>query len=379
VTIAKKRNRDRRPDESSFRFDRVLTGVRITRRSGTREWRQFEQDNSILTELAKQGQESTLKRFAKGEIDMPQLRAAHSRGQLSSASLLSDMAVREPLWDSMTATFPRMGRSQASRDRYEVSMKSLQRKAGHWLSTKATVADLEAVDWNTLSESWGTSGSDWNRLRAMLSSFLTKLLGDKFHPLRRAILAKIPSAPEIERTCAITVEQFWQIVASVPAEVQPMFVTLVATGARWGEYLRLTRDDLNGETFAVRLVGETTRKNAKKRARTIYVAEWLWPWVMAAVPAPLAYKATRKHWKRACAAHEAPDVRIHDLRHLKGQVAIRGAALSEVADVLGHTQLSTTRRYVRDLNQERVAKVVGKGLKPKGKILPMPRAAGGSK
>jgi integrase len=372
----KPRNRDRRPDEPSFRFDRILFGIRITRRSGTRSWRQFEQDNAILTELEEQGQESTVKLFARGDLDMPQLRNAKNRGQLASASLHAEIAVREPLWTTLRATVPKMGNSDATKARYLVSVQSLERQATRWLKANASVADLERVDWQALQEAWDSSGSDWNRMRAMLSSFLTKLLNDKFHPLRRSLMTKIPTAPEVERTCSISVEQFWQIVGGVDEAVRPVFVTLVATGARWGEYLRITREHLNEETHALTLIGEQRRKNAKKRHRTIYVDGWLWPWIDAAVPAPLAYKATRLHWIKACKAQGITGVRLHDLRHLKGQVAIRGAALSEVADALGHTQLSTTRRYVRDLNQERVAKAIGKRLKPKGVVLPLVKAGG---
>jgi integrase len=374
MTAKKQRHRDRFSSEPTFRFDRILFGVRITRRSGTRSWRQFEVDNAILTKLEDQGQESIVKRFSRGDIGMPQLRAAHARGELASATLFTDMALQENLWSAFDNTIPKMGRSQASRDRYEVSRKSLERKAGEWLNKKSSVADLELVDWTELADSWGKSGSDWNRLRGMLSAFLTKLLGNKWHPLRSSLLAKIPSAAEVERTCAISVEQFWQIVAGIPEEVQPIYVTLVATGARWGEYQKLRATDLLADTHAVKLTGEPTKRNPKKRTRTVYIAEWLWPWVSAAVPAPLGYKAVRRHWVKGLKGQGITDVRIHDLRHLKGQVAIRGAALSEVADVLGHTQLSTTRRYVRDLNQERVARVVGRNLKPKGAAVPAPAA-----
>jgi integrase len=376
--MVKERRRNRAPDEPSFRFDRIVLGVRITNRSGTREWRQFEKDNAILTSLGDQGQEETLRLFQRGKIKMPQLRAAASREQLLSGGLVKDMALVMPLWGKDGAfqqTLPQMGRSEASRLRYDVSMKSLERKAGEWLPLKATVKDLQYVNWTELADEWDKSGSDWNRLRGMLSAFLTKLLKDKFHPYRRMVLAAIPTADEVERVCEISVEQFWEIIASVDEALRPMYVTLVATGMRWGEYQRCKREHLNHRGMTVTVVGEARRQNAKKKRRVIHVADWLWPWVVAGVPHPLEYQAARRHWVKACKAHGV-EVRIHDLRHLKGQVAIEGADISEVADVLGHSQLSTTRRYVRHANQERVAKVVGSGLKPMGKVLPMPKAAG---
>lgn len=377
----KPRRKNLPPEKPSFRFDRVILGMRITNRSGTRSWRQFEKDNAILTALGDQGQEETLRLFSRGKIKMPALRAAASREKLLSGELVRDMALQEPLWGEGGAflkTLPRMGRSPESRKRYRVSMLSLERKASEWLGPKARVADLELVNWSALSEEWDASGSDWNRLRGMLSSFLSTLLNDKWHPFRRTVLGKMPSAEEVERVCDISVEQFWEILESVDESIRPIYVTLVATGMRWGEYQRLKTEHLNHRTLTVTVVGEQRRKNVKKKPRHISVAEWLWPWIVAGVPALLAYKWTRIHWMRACEKHGVT-VRIHDLRHLKGQIAIEGADISEVADVLGHSQMSTTRRYVRHANQERVAKVVGKGFMPKGKVLPMPKAAGGAK
>lgn len=373
--MKRERRKDRRPDEPTFRFDRILFGMRITRRSGTRDWRQFEEDNAILTALAQQGQEETVKLFARGEIDMPQLRHAHARGNLASGTIVTSMALREPLWGEDGAfkrMLKKMGSSEASRARYAVSMKSLERKAAKWLGPKATVNELKIVDWAELQSEWGKSGSDWNRLRAMLSTFCTKLLKNKWDKFRIELLNEIPRAEEVERVCEISVDQFWKILELIDEPLRPMYVTLVATGMRWGEYARTKPAHLNAELKTVTVVGEPTRKNVKKKSRTIHVAEWLWPWVVNGVPVPLGYKASRLHWVKACADYGVPVVRIHDLRHLKGQVAIEGADITEVADVLGHTQLATTRRYVRRQNQERVAKVVGKGLKPSGKVLPLP-------
>ena len=163
-----------------------------------------------------------------------------------------------------------------------------------------------------------------------------------------------------------------------PEYVQGVYVTLVATGMRWGEYERCTRDALRSG-YKIALPALPGAPNPKKKARTFVVDEWLWPWVLQSVPCPISYAHVRKHWTRACVdaglARYVPSdrykgkkkydgPRLHDLRHLKGQMLIREVDLSTVADDLGHTQLSTTRRYVRDLHQEQTAKVVGKRLKP---------------
>lgn len=355
------RHRDRKASEPTFRFDRILLGQRITRRSGTRSWRQFEQDNAILSQLEANGQKETLRLFAAGDLDMPALRAAAARGTLASGSLIADMALRERLWGDAGAIariLPRMGTAAATRKRYAVTFDALERKAAPMLGPEATVADLEHVDWPALQAAWGRSGSDWNHVRRAVSRLLSVLLDDKYHPFRRVVVGKIGVASEVERVPDVTVGQFWDIVRHAPEFVRPAFVVLVATGMRWGEYARTKRSHLRPSVCGVKIPGTKT----KTSAATVYVDTSLWPWIEAGVPAPLGYKWTRTHWKRACAKAGITDLRLHDLRHLHGQLAIESVDVTKVADGLRHTQLATTRRYVRQKNRKDVAAAVGQAL-----------------
>ena len=53
-----------------------------------------------------------------------------------------------------------------------------------------------------------------------------------------------------------------------------------------------------------------------------------------------------KPWKRALEDAEIKDFRFHDLRHsCASYLAQSGASLLEIADVLGHKQISVTKRY----------------------------------
>jgi integrase len=370
------RRRDRRPDEETFRFDRTVLGVRVTRRSGTRSWRQFEADNSILTKLRDNGQVETIRLFQDGKLDMPQLRAADARGELASGTLLQQIAVREPLWSRVETTIGLMG-SGSTFTRYRVAFAALRRKGAKYLGDKALVADLEHVPWRELHDVWAASGSDWNHVRRAVSRFLSVLLG-KHHPFRHTVVDKIPVAAEVEREPDITAESFWLAVSKAPEYVRPAFVTLVATGMRWGEYARTRKSHLRPRTLGVQVPGTKTAASLA----TVYVSEWLWPWIEQGIPAPLSYEHTYKHWKRACVAAGLGEFRdvenargytgphLHDLRHLHGQLAIDAVDVTKVADGLRHTQLATTRRYVRKRNKQDVAAAVGDALKP---------AAGGTK
>jgi integrase len=217
-------------------------------------------------------------------------------------------------------------------------------------------------------------------MRRAVSRFLSVLLG-KHHPFRHTVVDRIPVAAEVEREPDLTADSFWSAVEKAPDYVRPAFVTLVATGMRWGEYARAKKSHLKPRSLGVEVPGTKTAASLA----TVYVSEWLWPWIEQGIPAPLNYEHTYKWWKRACVAAGLGEFRdakketgytgphLHDLRHLHGQLAIDTVDVTKVADGLRHTQLSTTRRYVRKRNKRDVAVAVGDALKPAA------QAAGGSK
>jgi len=54
----------------------------------------------------------------------------------------------------------------------------------------------------------------------------------------------------------------------------------------------------------------------------------------------------RKHWNKARIEAGMPDLRLHDLRHdAASQLAMAGATLLEIGEVLGHRSEQTTKRY----------------------------------
>jgi len=53
-----------------------------------------------------------------------------------------------------------------------------------------------------------------------------------------------------------------------------------------------------------------------------------------------------KPWYKALKDADIEDFRFHDLRHsCASYLAMNGASLLEIADVLGHKQISVTHRY----------------------------------
>jgi integrase len=68
----------------------------------------------------------------------------------------------------------------------------------------------------------------------------------------------------------------------------------------------------------------------------------------------------RKAWENARNAAGLKDFRFHDLRHSTASyLAMNGASLVEIAEVLGHRTLQMVRRYAH-LSESHVKDVVGR-------------------
>ena len=66
----------------------------------------------------------------------------------------------------------------------------------------------------------------------------------------------------------------------------------------------------------------------------------------------------RKHWDSALRNADINDFRFHDLRHTAASyLAMNGATLAEIAEVLGHKTLQMVKRYAH-LSDQHVAGVV---------------------
>ncbi len=187
----------RTSNDGCIRFNRDFTRMgigRLTMSSRTKQPKEFERRDQILTKLAESSQIDVLRAFRNGEISIEQLIAADREQKLRSADLLTDIVVRRNLWDAIDATLPLMGRQPVTRKRYKVSLDALRAKGSSFITDSATLADLSRVPWNELRAKWGGSAADWNHLRRAVSSFLTTALNDKYHPLRREVMRKLRKA-----------------------------------------------------------------------------------------------------------------------------------------------------------------------------------------
>lgn len=358
----------------SYRLDRVFPGVgRLAVASGATTREEFKKRNALLTRLYDHGRLDLLRAIKAGTYTTTEVYAAE-RADPTLASLTGERAilsrplwatvetwVRRPLWGDAAA--PQDGPAPSpTRKRYGVSFKALKDRAG--LPEAATIEALGSVDWKALKARWPKSDGDWFHLRAAVSHFLADQLGDVQHPFRRALFDKkfrgpsanyFPFAKAAERVPDLDVPTFWRIVHQTPEFVRAAYVTIAALGLRVGEYLRLTDTDLLPATKQVRVPGTKTAASVA----TLPVADALWPWVTAAVPAPLAYKWLREHWVRARKAVGAGDVRLHDLRHFPAQLLVNaGRSEASVQSTMRHATPAMTPRYARQRDRGENARTI---------------------
>lgn len=325
--------------------------------------RTFARCVTVVDKLIADAQVDVLRAVQEGRVSLPELVDLDRRGQLAGASILTNAVLARPLWKEWERFEQAGSRSPKSTLRYATTRRMLQRRAPEWFTPDMTILQLRAVPWAELAARWrkDRSGSDWNHVRRGVSHFLTVTLGDKFHPFRREIVARIPLQRERVRVPDLTPSVFWSIVSRIREDVRPAFVTLVSTGLRVGEYLRLQETDLRPLTR--RLVVGTEGKTG---ARVVPVAEELWPWIAAGVPSPLGYRRLWQHWHDAVKAEGAGNITIHDLRHSAAQWAHdAGVPLAMVKSLLGHSTIAMTERYARTGDAGTAANAVARALRPR--------------
>lgn len=146
-------------------------------------------------------------------------------------------------------------------------------------------------------------------------------------------------------------------------QLYPIVIFALSTGARKGEIMSLTLDDINldreiaifrntknGDTRSAPLVGylKAVLKDQIRWAKEQYQhmerkpsKRWLFPRRDGQAPVDI-----RKAWVNARDAAKLIDFRFHDLRHCTASyLAMNGASQLEIAEILGHRTLQMVRRY----------------------------------
>lgn len=155
------------------------------------------------------------------------------------------------------------------------------------------------------------------------------------------------------------------------AYLYPAVVLALSTGMRSGEIMGLTWDVLdlnrgrailhetkNGERRAVAITGhalEVVKEMGKVRRID---SNLLFPSKEIAPQKPQKPIDLRAPWLAALKKADIQDFKFHDLRHSAASyLAMNGASLAEIAEVLGHKTLQMVKRYAH-LSEGHTARVV---------------------
>ena len=154
---------------------------------------------------------------------------------------------------------------------------------------------------------------------------------------------------------------------SYEPRLYPLVVLAVSTGARLGELLRLTWADVD-LARGVAVLHETKNRDRRSLPLAGRASELLRQMASVrrlgsnAVFAGRNGKALfpRDAWEAALVKAEISDFRFHDLRHTAASyLAMSGATLAEIAEVLGHRTLQMVKRYAH-LTEQHTSSVVSR-------------------
>ena len=134
----------------------------------------------------------------------------------------------------------------------------------------------------------------------------------------------------------------------------PIVILALSTGMRQGEIFRLKWGDIdfercqlviheskNDERRVVPVVSEAHRTLIEYGKVRQINTDYLFP-----TEAKSGVQAIRTAWDTALKEAEIKDFRFHDLRHSAASyLAMNGATLAEIAEVLGHKTLAMVKRY----------------------------------
>lgn len=150
-------------------------------------------------------------------------------------------------------------------------------------------------------------------------------------------------------------------------QLYPVVVLALSTGMRQGEILSLTwtqvdlnrgyiylSETKNGERRTIPLVAHAKDVISKLSTQNQFES----PLLFYSRVKPEAPVAIRKPWGDALKVADIADFKFHDLRHTTASyLAMNGASLAEIAEILGHKTLQMVKRYAH-LSEQHTSKVL---------------------
>ena len=180
-----------------------------------------------------------------------------------------------------------------------------------------------------------------NRSIGAVKAALKIAFDEKYIPINYG--ASIKRLPENnQRHEYLTVAQVKKLADQASDNVKAAIWIALLTGARRGEILKITQDDITGNRLRIRSGNTKTLKE-----RTVPIVPALRPWLRY-VPLQVNFEGLKSGFGRAREAAGFEHINFHDLRHSCASILINmkpPVPLEVVRDILGHSTIKTTERY----------------------------------
>jgi integrase len=151
---------------------------------------------------------------------------------------------------------------------------------------------------------------------------------------------KLQLLPETQRQTYLTQPEAKALLKELVGDARAWCALAMYAGLRAGEIAKLQPENVAGDLIVLDPETKT------RRPRTIPVLAPAKS-ALARLPLTLGYSGMQKQFRAARTAIGRPEVRFHDLRHSYASwLAQTGATSVDIRDLLGHTQISTTDRYM---------------------------------
>jgi integrase len=168
---------------------------------------------------------------------------------------------------------------------------------------------------------------------------------------------------EHSRDMRVTPDQVRALMSKADPVLADFLHFLALTGLRRSEALRLTAGDLVGDAIRV----DSRSKSGKPRL--VPLAPEAARIARGRLPFDLTVSQVVRLWIEARKAAKLPGIRLHDLRHFFGSMLVeRGADAATVRDLMGHSSLAVTSRYVHGVPDAAVRAVRGLSVKGGGRM-----------
>ena len=210
-----------------------------------------------------------------------------------------------------------------------------------------------------------------NRYMLALGHALT-IAANEWEWIHENPMRKISNLPEPRgRIRCLSDEERERLLEACKASTNPYLHTLVvlalSTGARYGELVKLRWNDIDWDRKVITL-HDTKNKERRLLPLMHYALELMETHHKARIlasdlvfPSPSNLMRpwnSRTSWVSVLKKSNIQNFRFHDLRHsCASYLAMNGASLAEIAEVLGHKTLQMVKRYAH-LSEAHTAKVV---------------------